>query len=129
MYVLDQMSRLYTTRSASRRWPVYIFYNVLDFAAINAFILFRTCNSSSISRRSYILNLVHELRSPYCATKKIPSGIPLRSGTRSNTRRQCSFCRNKTQDLCASCEKPTCGKCQECCIKNVYCKICVDGME
>ena len=101
--VLDQMSRLYTTRSPSRRRPVYIFYNVLDFAAINAFILFCTCNSSKISRRCYILNLVKDLRSPYCATKKI---LAYRTSNGKGNkdlhiRRQCSFCCNKTQDLCA----------------------------
>ena len=125
--VVDQMSRQYTTRSASRRWPMYIFYNVLDFAAVNAWILFRTCNSSDISRRCYILNLVNELRSPHCATKNLPAVIPGRREAKSNKRRQCSFCRNKTPVLCSSCEKPTCGKCQERCIKNVYCKKCVEA--
>jgi hypothetical protein len=127
--VLDQMSRLYTTRSASRRWPVYIFYNILDFAAINAWILFCICNKSNISRRNFILNLVNELRSPYIATKKIPRRLPSTEEQMSRKRRQCSFCRNKTLDLCSSCVKPTCGKCQEQCIKNVYCKLCVNGAE
>jgi hypothetical protein len=127
--VLDQMSRKYTTRSASRRWPVYIFYNVLDMAAINAWILFRSCNSSNISRRCYILNLVNELRSSYCATKKLPAVLPCRGEVKTNKRRQCSYCRNKTQDLCSSCEKPTCGTCQERCVKSVHCKKCVDETE
>ncbi|QQP38927.1 Uncharacterized protein FKW44_019645, partial [Caligus rogercresseyi] len=31
----DQMARLYSCRSASRRWPMQVFYNILDMAAIN----------------------------------------------------------------------------------------------
>ena len=31
---LGQMARLYTTRLASRRWPVAVWVNILDIAAI-----------------------------------------------------------------------------------------------
>ena len=34
----DQMARLYTTRSASRRWPLAVWANILDIAAINPFV-------------------------------------------------------------------------------------------
>ncbi|XP_035227219.1 uncharacterized protein LOC118199458 [Stegodyphus dumicola] len=34
--VADQMLRKYSTSSGSRRWPVHVFYNVLDIAALNA---------------------------------------------------------------------------------------------
>ena len=34
--VLDQMSRLYSVKAASRRWPVHIFYNIIDMALINS---------------------------------------------------------------------------------------------
>ncbi|XP_026471320.1 uncharacterized protein LOC113375604, partial [Ctenocephalides felis] len=32
----DQMSRKYTVKSSLRRWPLQIFFNILDLAAINA---------------------------------------------------------------------------------------------
>ena len=35
----DQMARLYTTRSASRRRPVAVWGNILDIAAINSYVL------------------------------------------------------------------------------------------
>jgi len=37
--ILDQMARRYSTRAAARRWPVHVFYNILDLAAINAWFI------------------------------------------------------------------------------------------
>ena len=39
--ILDQMAHRYTTWEAARRWPVHVFYNILDLAAINAWIIYR----------------------------------------------------------------------------------------
>ena len=39
--ILDQMACRYSTRAAARRWPVHVFYNILDLAAINAWIIYR----------------------------------------------------------------------------------------
>ncbi|KAF2878913.1 hypothetical protein ILUMI_27258 [Ignelater luminosus] len=36
--VANQMAGKDTVKASSRRWPVHIFYNILDFAAINAYI-------------------------------------------------------------------------------------------
>ena len=51
----DQMARLYTTRSATRRWPVAVWDNILDIAAINSWILFRQVTKENITRREFIL--------------------------------------------------------------------------
>ncbi len=39
--VLDQMARKYSVKAAVRLWPVHVFYNILDLAGINAWILYR----------------------------------------------------------------------------------------
>jgi len=39
--VVDQMARKYSVKSASRRWPVHAFFNVLDLAGINAWVLYK----------------------------------------------------------------------------------------
>ncbi|MGH0124309.1 UNVERIFIED_CONTAM: hypothetical protein FKN15_066026 [Acipenser sinensis] len=57
--VLDQMARQYSVKASSRRWPVVVFYNVLDLAA---FILYKECTRGNISRRDFILKLATELR-------------------------------------------------------------------
>ena len=42
----DQMARLYTTRSASRKWPVAVWRNILDIAAINSYVLHKKITSN-----------------------------------------------------------------------------------
>ena len=37
----EQMARLSTRRSASRRWPVAVWGNILDIAAINSYVLYK----------------------------------------------------------------------------------------
>ena len=38
--VIDEMTRKYSVKAASRRWPIHVFYNVIDFAQINSWIFF-----------------------------------------------------------------------------------------
>ena len=42
----DEMLRGYSTKSASRRWPLAVFFNLIDIVALNAFII---CSDSGIS--------------------------------------------------------------------------------
>jgi hypothetical protein len=55
--VVDQMARKYSVKASSRRWPVQVFYNVLDLAAINAWVLYKETTNKRISRRKFILQL------------------------------------------------------------------------
>ena len=52
--VLDQMSRLYSVKAASRRWPLNIFYTVIDMALINSWVIYKAVCKSNISRRTYV---------------------------------------------------------------------------
>jgi len=36
----DQMTETYSSKFANRRWPVALFCNLLDIAALNAYVLF-----------------------------------------------------------------------------------------
>ena len=38
--VLDFMCKKYSVKASSRRWPVHTFYNILDLAAINSWIVY-----------------------------------------------------------------------------------------
>ncbi len=55
--VLDQMARNYSVNAGSRRWPLQVFYNILDLAAINAWILYKTVMQKDLSRRNFILGI------------------------------------------------------------------------
>lgn len=37
----DQMARKCTTKSKPRRWPIQVFFDILDLAGINARILYK----------------------------------------------------------------------------------------
>jgi hypothetical protein len=65
VYILDQMARRYSTRAAARRWPVHVFYNILDLTAINAWIIYRGVTGEKTSRQDFLRQLGEELREVY----------------------------------------------------------------
>ena len=65
--VADQMARQYSVKAGTRRWPVAVFYNILDLVCINAFVLYKKKTGDSISRRDFIFKLACELREDYIA--------------------------------------------------------------
>lgn len=119
--VIDQMARKYSVKSASRRWPVQVFYNILDLAAINAWVLYKAVTGKSISRRQFIQDLVEELREKFVlprqqkVSKRECEAINENDGQpqikRKRVRCHSSKCENKTIDICSNCKTPICGKC------------------
>ena len=57
----DQMARLCTARSASQRWPVAFWNNILKIAAINFYVLHKRATSNRITLRQFILMLIENL--------------------------------------------------------------------
>ena len=37
VHVLDKMMRYHTCKNATRRWPVAVFFSIIDFTCINAY--------------------------------------------------------------------------------------------
>ena len=62
--IVDQMTRIYSTKSASRRWPVAVWCNMLDIAAINSWVIFKKCTNSNVSRRDFLFKFVTQLCHP-----------------------------------------------------------------
>ncbi|KAL1251031.1 hypothetical protein QQF64_018827 [Cirrhinus molitorella] len=113
--VLDQMARQYSVKGGTRRWPVAVFYNLLDLAAINACVLYRSCIENSILRRDFMLQLAQELRAEWMASKVAPYvDVPL-DGADQPRRMTCTVkaqCKqNKTFVKCLKCRSAVCGKC------------------
>ena len=50
----EQMLRLYNTKSESRTWQMYVFYNIVDMALINSHIVYKYVTKSIISRKNFI---------------------------------------------------------------------------
>ena len=55
------MARKYSVKARSFRWPLQVFFSILDLAAINAWILYKECTRSKISRKEFIFCLAEEL--------------------------------------------------------------------
>ena len=128
----DQMARLYTTRSATRRWPMSVWGNMLDIAAINAWILYKKSTRKQISRRKFILCLVETLINRMAnnsADSDLPQCRPNSTATRK--RRHChgANCKNITVTLCMTCNRPSCGSCSQNNTRVVYvkCKQCASS--
>ena len=56
--VTDQRARKYTVKSCSQRWPLQIFFNILDLATINAWVLYNETCGENISRKDFEFQLI-----------------------------------------------------------------------
>ena len=76
--IMDQMARKYSVKTATRRWPVAVFYNMLDLAAINAYVLFKQCNNTPrLERRDFLERLGKQLCKEHIEQRASAVGIPL----------------------------------------------------
>lgn len=126
----DQMARKFTTKSKSCRWPLQVFFNILDLAGINAWILYKQTTGDNISRQDFLLKLAVELADDFRVAREQPKekantkrSLP-NPVTDSNKRRRCQigYCKeNKTNKICSNCKKFVCGKCAT---ETLMCKKC-----
>lgn len=136
---VDQKSAAYNASRNTRRWPMAIFYNLLNIAGINSFVVHKSnarADSTITERRLFLkelgLMLVKEnmtLRAndPHIKKEIRQIGQKL-SGTdarpapapEDNKRGRCAYCRNrKTKYFCRKCHKWLCLEhvtpvCQDC---------------
>ncbi|XP_014614562.1 PREDICTED: uncharacterized protein LOC106792604 [Polistes canadensis] len=128
-----QMARKYTVKSSSRRWPLQIFFNILDLAAINAWILYKEVTRIQIERKQFLFKLAEQLSVNYTTERQKNSSqqensevsTATSSSTRDSTKRkicQIRLCHNnKTNNVCQKCQKYVCGRCTSKMICTVIC--------
>jgi hypothetical protein len=133
---VDQMTKIYTVKSPTRRWPMQVFYNLLNIAIINSWILYKIVNKSSITRRDFLIKLIDEIKKKFVENKPIeligtPKNIRKRVNSNSNQENvspkrvacQIKLCNNnKASDCCSKCKKAVCGNCSN--EKSIVCKLC-----
>ena len=138
--VLDQMARYHSSKSSTRRWPVAVFFNVLDCACINAYIIYCLTTKLELSRRQFMLELIKKLCKPKDGVGSIPLSpavdhivsiaLPVTSGLahQARKRKECQLvaCRNKSSSFCQNCGKVCCGKHTSEKVTIVKCKNCDD---
>lgn len=117
--IMDQMVREYSVRRGTRRWPVAVFYNMLDMAALNAHVLYQACTGRKERRAEFLLELAAELAHSHLGAKKANKENLLRQqpltpspGKRHacQVKRRCN--NNRATERCTGCYKYTCGKCE-----------------
>ena len=137
--VLDQMARYYTSKSSTRRWLVAVFFNILDCACINAYIIYCLTTKLKLSRRQFMLE-IKELCKLKDGVGSIPPSLAVDhivsialSGTsglahQARKRKECQLvaCRNKFSSFCQNCGKVCCGKHTSEKVTIVKCKNCDD---
>ena len=96
-YDVDQMARRYSVKARSFQWPLQVFFNILHLVAINAWILYKECTRSKISREEFIFCLAEEL------TGENKDNICQRSDT-------ASFLSHSTSEVRKSCQVDYCRK-------------------
>jgi hypothetical protein len=116
----------YSCRRKTTRWPLLLYYNILDVSAFNAFLLMRA-NGYTKSRSEFIRNLTLQLATPFVSRRVLaqrtttdakaraaligiyspPTVIQLAETTSSNPGR-CRMCGKNTRSRCDACGKSCC---------------------
>ena len=60
--IINQMAQLYSTKVSTHCWPLQNFYNVIDLAGINAYIIYKEVIGKILSRHGFLLKLIQELQ-------------------------------------------------------------------
>ncbi|XP_005947474.1 piggyBac transposable element-derived protein 4 [Haplochromis burtoni] len=129
---LDKVVGTYSCRRKTSRWPLTLFYNLLDISAYNGFVLWKAVNpewesTKTHKRRVFLEELGYMLVTPEIARRpcaprsKAAAAIVAEiqqseSETESDpkpinkTRKRCELCinRRRTATTCSSCEKSVC---------------------
>ncbi|UYV81736.1 hypothetical protein LAZ67_20002158 [Cordylochernes scorpioides] len=136
VYTIDQMVSNFSTSRRSRRWPLALFYALLDITALNSYIIFnyQIDKKDQKERSTFIIDLGRSLIDEHLATRNLNS-LPLELQTtikkfknndgsstsrgstmpqESDTPKRCYKCPSKNagkvKTLCSVCQLSVCKK-------------------
>ena len=143
---MERAMRGCAIRACTRRWPVQVFFTLVNLVVHNAWTLYKLVNESAdasqMSKRSFILKLTDEILelceedasiesydfdidAPESSTDINSTSTKKRKSTGRHAKscqiRQCN--NNKAIDTCFKCKKACCGQCVF--KKLIFCKNCV----
>lgn len=132
---LDEKCTIYSAQRRSRRWPLTIFYALLNISLVNAQVLFHSFpGNPTLTRAEFIKNLSRSLLEPHLNNRlanariarqirqtigaildKEPPADPPEENLPKRTRcGNCPRSRNKkTVNACYNCKKPVCTDCRK----------------
>jgi len=133
----DQMIQIYSSKFSTRRWPVVVFCNILDFAALNAYVLnekLKPAGASTTKRRLFLRELGKSLCQPLRdERKRSETSADLAKARQLDTsqelprkRGQCHVCTRQDDKKCtAACHACHRNVCPNHCA--VFCDTCLSG--
>ncbi|KAM9461429.1 piggyBac transposable element-derived protein 4-like [Clarias gariepinus] len=69
--IMDRKVGQYTVRAGTRRWPVAVFYNLIDMAAMNAHVLYQACTGVKERRVDFLAQLATELAEQFMQERMV----------------------------------------------------------
>lgn len=136
---LDEKCAKMSTSRRSRRWPLTIFYTILNIASVNAYIIYSNFSTKKLKRLYFVKNLARQLVSEHLERRLVNTHlpralrqniamvlkkkVPLKAAAESSLRMQstCSMCKKqKTIVTCISCRQHICNTCAK-----SICEYCV----
>ena len=122
---MDQLVRCYSTKRMTRRWPLAVFYNMVDVSALNALIIYICLNQDTFgsrrrpTRRSLLIEMGKELAG-YDHHQTNSSAIAHRLDRNDDMlfsppqKKRCYVCPSKkdrkSKTLCSQCHKNVCNE-------------------
>lgn len=129
---LDEKCTVYSTSRRTRRWPLAIFYTLMNVCMVNSYVIYSACpGNPKVSRLKYIKLLAKELVQPYLNHRLLNTRLPrelrlsisriLQKPFPQEAREEldkqvrCRKCPpgsdRKTKKICRTCKVPICGSC------------------
>jgi len=138
---LDERISTYSTKIITRRWHAIVFFNILDIALFNAFVIHKEVNPSyhsnnSKSRRMYLKQLGKSLIQKNITRRSIKITlsntvckqiiIPDPPNVQNRKRGRCKLCSReddtKTTNVCIQCQSFVCKQ-----HLNILCQSCISS--
>ena len=126
---LDKLCETYNCARGTNRWPMVVFYSLMNAAGINSYVIYTQNNSDAkVSRRKFLETLSYDLMKDHLSRRAVTENLPklmrerlqqicqLETVKSSSTMKQlpgrCSYCSStknrKTRYNCKSCERYFC---------------------
>lgn len=136
---LDKKCASYSSSRRTRRWPMAVFFRVVDISAANAYVLFQSCSEiSEISKLNFLKTLAAQMVKQHLERRLSNQRMPreIRTGIsrilkipleeeqeeKLEKRKACRICpssrKRRTAYSCIKCKNPICLQCSR--------KICIN---
>lgn len=135
---VDEKTTKYSCSRRTQRWPMALFYRIVDMSSVNAYIINQSCaNAKQTDRLNFLKLLAKQLYEPLLQERSQNAHLPreIKNGIfrilkmspqtpaddhdilPRNQRKYCSLCdpnlKRKTGYLCVQCRKPICLQCSK----------------